>query len=213
MENTYVEYQYHTGEATHDDGYLWEKVNELLIRNVPPPRKIFEIGCGNGFSAYRLRNVGYEVTGIDPSKSGIEHGRRTYPEIPLFEGSAYDDLLEKYGQFPVVLSLEVIEHLYDPRTFVRRVYELLEPGGTGIISTPYHGYWKNLTLALLGRFDQHFSPLWDSGHIKFFSEATLSRLLSEAGFEKLRIYRVGRISALAKSMVAVFRKPGRPTGK
>lgn len=213
MQDTYAEYHYHTAEAMNDDQFIWDKVADVLVQCSPAPRRIFEIGCGNGFSAYRLLNMGYEVTGIDPSKSGIEHGRRTYPALRLHEGSVYDDLSKEYGQFPVVLSLEVIEHCYEPKKFARRVHELLEPGGIGIISTPYHGYWKNLALALLGRFDQHFSPLWDGGHIKFFSVKTLSSLLGDAGFEGLRIHRVGRVPMFAKSMVAVFRKPGLPSDK
>jgi 2-polyprenyl-6-hydroxyphenyl methylase/3-demethylubiquinone-9 3-methyltransferase len=213
MQETYVEYHYHTAEAMNDDQFIWQKVAEILVRYTPAPCRIFEIGCGNGYSANRLLQMGYEVTGIDPSKSGIAHGQRSYPALRLHEGSVYDDLSTEYGQFPVVLSLEVIEHCYEPRTFARRVNELLEPGGIGILSTPYHGYWKNLALALFGRFDQHFSPLWDGGHIKFFSVKTLSSLLREAGFEDLQIHRVGRVPSLAKSMVAVFRKPGLAPGK
>ena len=55
--------------------------------------------------------------------------------------------------------------------------------------------------------DRHFTALWDHGHIKFWSMATLGELLREAGFVDLRFERVGRVPALAKSMIAVARKP------
>ncbi len=207
VESPGVEYMYYGAEATHDDGDIWNRVRNVLAKESPAPQRIFEIGCGNGFTARRLKVIGYDVIGIDPSKSGVEHGRRNDPDLQLFEGSAYDDLQKKYGRFPVVISLEVIEHCYDPRTFIRRFYELLEPGGIGIISTPYHGYLKNLAIAVLGKFDKQFTALWDGGHIKFFSINTLTALLNEAGFENLRFYRVGRVPIFAKSMVAVFRKP------
>ena len=90
---------------------------------------------------------------------------------------------------------------------MRTIYELLEPDGVGIISTPYHGYWKNLVLAMTGKLDTHFTALWDGGHIKFFSIKTLSELIQETGFDRLQFYRLGRIPILGKSMVAVFRKP------
>jgi 2-polyprenyl-6-hydroxyphenyl methylase/3-demethylubiquinone-9 3-methyltransferase len=54
--------------------------------------------------------------------------------------------------------------------------------------------------------DQHFTALWDHGHIKFWSIQTLSTLLREAGFYELRFIRVGRVSPLAKSMIAIARK-------
>ena len=54
--------------------------------------------------------------------------------------------------------------------------------------------------------DRHFTALWEHGHIKFWSIATLAELLREAGFKDVRFLRVGRIPALAKSMIAIARK-------
>jgi 2-polyprenyl-3-methyl-5-hydroxy-6-metoxy-1,4-benzoquinol methylase len=125
--------------------------------------------------------------------------------------SSYDDLATKFGRFPLVVSLEVVEHTYDPRQYARTLYALVEPGGIAIISTPYHGYFKNLVLALTGQLDKHFTALCDGGHIKFFSIATLGRLFTEAGFMDIRFILVGRIPTLAKSMVAVARKDLTPT--
>jgi 2-polyprenyl-6-hydroxyphenyl methylase/3-demethylubiquinone-9 3-methyltransferase len=151
--------------------------------------------------------MGYDIIAVDPSTSGIAQGRQAFPHLKLFNGSAYDDLAQIYGQFSIVISLEVVEHCYDPRAYVRTFYDLLEPGGLGILSTPYHGYTKNLALALTGKLDRHFTALWDGGHIKFFSPTTLTALLVEAGFERPDIWRVGRIPPLAKSMIATFVKP------
>jgi hypothetical protein len=55
--------------------------------------------------------------------------------------------------------------------------------------------------------DTHFTALWDYGHIKFWSIKTLRTLLLEAGFEEVTFHRVGRIAALAKSMIAVAKRP------
>ena len=106
----------------------------------------------------------------------------------------------------MVISLEVVEHVYFPRKFAKTVYDLLEPEGIAIISTPYHGYWKNVALALSGKMDAHFTALWDHGHIKFWSPKTLESLLREAGFKDILFKRVGRIPTLAKSMIALAGK-------
>jgi 2-polyprenyl-6-hydroxyphenyl methylase/3-demethylubiquinone-9 3-methyltransferase len=105
-----------------------------------------------------------------------------------------------------LISLEVVEHVYAPRDYAACVYRLLDSGGTAILTTPYHGYWKNLAIALIDRTDGHLNPLWDHGHIKFWSTKTLTKLLTEAGFREPRFERVGRIPALAKSMVAIARR-------
>jgi len=54
--------------------------------------------------------------------------------------------------------------------------------------------------------DNHFTALWDHGHIKFWSFRTLRILLEEAGFKNISFHRVGRIPIIAKSMIAIGRK-------
>jgi 2-polyprenyl-6-hydroxyphenyl methylase/3-demethylubiquinone-9 3-methyltransferase len=76
------------------------------------------------------------------------------------------------------------------------------------LSTPYHGYLKNLALALCDRWDHHHTALWHGGHIKFFSRATIGRLLSDNGFEVQGFRGVGRVPYLWKSMVVVGRLRG-----
>lgn len=75
-----------------------------------------------------------------------------------------------------------------------------------VITTPYHGYLKNLALSLLDKWDVHHTPLWHGGHIKFWSRATLTELLDRHGFDVVGFSGVGRVPYLWKSMVLVARK-------
>lgn len=179
---------------------------EAVRRNNPLAVRLFDLGCGNGSVANILSNVGWEVWGVDPSIEGIAQARKSYPNLRLEVGSGYEDLAALYGQFPVVTSLEVVEHVYSPRQYASTLFDLLEDGGIAIVSTPFHGYFKNLVLAFTGRMDAHFTALWDNGHIKFWSVKTLTMLLREAGFKNIRFSFAGRIPILAKSMVAVAQK-------
>jgi 2-polyprenyl-3-methyl-5-hydroxy-6-metoxy-1,4-benzoquinol methylase len=199
--------EYHYADAAHTPAhaYLLPKVEEVLSRHGGTDRRLFDLGCGSGAVAHHLAQKGYSVTGIDPSTQGIRLARQAYPGIDLHVGSAYEPLSKTYGAFPVVLSLEVVEHLYAPRDYARTLAQLVEPKGIAIVSTPYHGYWKNLAMALSGKLDDHFTVLWDHGHIKFWSVRTLTQLLLEAGLEVIEVHRVGRIPVLAKSMILVAR--------
>lgn len=201
-------YIYEDGELNPSHDYLLPSLLQILASlNLPKDRqRLFELGCGNGAVAEALTRQGFHVTGVDASVQGIEQAQRRHPRLSLQLGSAYDRLAQTYGRFPVVVSLEVVEHLYAPRAYARTLFDLVEPSGTAIISTPYHGYWKNLVLALTGRLDRHFTALWDHGHIKFWSMATLTQLLLEAGFHSVSFRRVGRVPALAKSMIAIAAK-------
>ena len=69
--------------------------------------------------AASLVKQGYEVTGVDPSREGIAYANQAHPELNLRIGSVYDDLAASYGEYPAVISLEVVVHLYAPRDFAR----------------------------------------------------------------------------------------------
>lgn len=203
-------YRYSAASLSHAHSYLLPTVKAELksIRARLDGRsaRVFDLGCGNGSVASNLAAEGWEVSGVDPSSEGIAEANRAFPDLRLVQGSAYDDLATTYGRFPVVISLEVVEHVYAPRDFARTLFDLVEPGGGAIVSTPYHGYLKNLALAVTGKMDAHFTALWDHGHIKFWSMSTLTTLLTEAGFENVRFHRVGRVPAIAKSMIAIAHK-------
>lgn len=201
------QYSYFDDAPTWPDAYLWSPLLRVLKSVAPPPRKIFELGCGNGATAVRLAAEGYSVTGVDPSTSGIEIAqRRADDNLRFAVGSTSDDLAAKYGTFPVVISLEVIEHCPSAREFMQSFASLLAPGGVGIISTPYHGYLKNLALVASGRFDRHFDPLWEGGHLRFFTIRKLAALFEEFGFQRYEFHRIGRVPVLAKSVLAVIRR-------
>ena len=212
--------EYRSAEESHTARYLWPLVLSLL-----PKGRVFDLGAGNGAFVARLRAEGFDASGADPSESGVAIAKAAGLRVEV--GSGDGDLAMRFGRFQAVTCLEVIEHCHYPRKVARCIHDLLEPGGLAVISTPYHGYWKNLALALTNKMDAHFTALWDGGHVKFWSERTLALLLTEAGLNVEHVLRVGRIPPLAKSMVAVVRKarrddvpesgskalPGRPTSR
>jgi hypothetical protein len=65
---------------------------------------------------------------------------------------------------------------------------------------------KNLALAIFDGWDRHHTALWHGGHIKFWSRATLTRLLEDNGFRVTRFDAVGRLPFLWKSMILTARK-------
>jgi 2-polyprenyl-3-methyl-5-hydroxy-6-metoxy-1,4-benzoquinol methylase len=211
MSTGQVQHLYGTGytaaKANDTDTYLWEPVLHALS-SLPRGASVLDAGCGNGYFAQKLHEKGFEVCGMDLEESGVVQARKLCPDVQFQVGSLYDDIGRLFKrQFDAVVSLEVIEHLYDPRRFVDKMHECLVPSGLFILSTPYHGYLKNLVIALTGKFDAHVSPLWDGGHIKFWSRESLTSLLVERGFKVTGFAGAGRFRYLWKSMVITAKRP------
>ncbi len=184
--------------------YLVPKVLSLLPAGT---RRVVDIGCGNGYMVGLLAARGLEAMGIEPSPDGVKQARAAHPGVRFEEGSVEEDLGAKLGRdYDVVMATEVIEHLFTPRTLLRAGLGLLRPGGRMLISTPYHGYLKNLALSVAGAWDWHFKVGWDGGHIKFFSPATLGKMVLECGFASVEFAYAGRAPFLWKSMIAVATK-------
>jgi SAM-dependent methyltransferase len=204
--NLDFDYGWSSAEANHSHAYLWPPLLRIVHDLLPSDGRIFEVGAGNGATAKMLVEQHHRrVTGIEPSAQGLTWCRSL--GLDIHEGSAYDDLAGRFGTFPLVYSLEVVEHCFWPHRFAKAMFDLTAANGWAVISTPYHGYWKNLAIAAAGGFDAHVHPLVDGGHIKFFSEATMTELLRRAGFVEIRYLRVGRaIPALAKSLIALARR-------
>ncbi len=201
-EAQYAEFGWKDASALPCHGY----VTPLLLALCPPlspGTRVLDIGCGNGLIAGEFVKRGCQVVGIDLSPLGIEIARQTYPAARFELLGADSDVLERLSEqpFDIVYSTEVVEHLYDPRSYMRGCLAATRKGGVFICSTPYHGYLKNLALSLANSWDKHADPLTDGGHIKLFSRKTLSALMLEAGFSNLAFKGSGRLPFLWKSML------------
>lgn len=185
-------------------GFLIEPVVAELTRL--GAKRVIDMGCGNGAMSHLLQSRGFEVTGCDADAAGVALARKTDSGARFVQASFFDspDVIGELG-FDAAISTEVIEHLFQPRTLPHFAAKVLKPGGRLIISTPYHGYLKNLVIAALGKWDWHHTVLTDGGHIKFWSRATLTYLLEECGFSVERFQGAGRCPYLWKSMILTAR--------
>ena len=199
------------GPSNADVGrQLAEKFVELTSR-LGGVECVLDLGCGNGYLASRLGALGLRVTGVDASESGLAIANQNYATdkvrfVQAEIGSDLVDLLAPERRFDLVVSSDVIEHLYRPATLIETAAALLKPGGHMIVGTPYHGYLKNLAISVLNKWDAHHGVHWDGGHIKFFSERTLRALVVRHGFKQTRFHFYGRMPWLWKHMICVAQR-------
>ena len=206
-ENVVQDYGWSSTEGPHTCDFLAPEILQIL-KNLPV-RRVMDLGCGNGALCASLSASSYEVVGVEYDAKGVELSKKTYPCIPFYCFGVQDDpqqLLRQEKPFDAVISTEVIEHLYSPHLLPGFAAAVLPADGYLIISTPYHGYLKNLALSLFGAWDFHHTALWHGGHIKFWSRRSLTTLLAQNGFEVVKFSGVGRLPFLWKSMILVARK-------
>ena len=198
-------------EAPESSNIINPAIRKLVAAGDPRPRDVLDVGCGNGALAKELHDDGFHVVGVDGDAGGIELARRHFSgpryEVATFESDPAGIAATPDGRFDYVVSTEVVEHLYSPQELARFCFEALRPGGRLAMSTPYHGYLKNLALSLTDKWDHHHTVNWHGGHIKFWSAKTLTKLLTDAGFEMTGFVGVGRMPYLWKSMILTARKP------
>jgi 2-polyprenyl-3-methyl-5-hydroxy-6-metoxy-1,4-benzoquinol methylase len=196
-------------QSTCAHSYLLTPVlKEIQKHSNGKPATILDIGCGNGFVAAELAQMGHSVIAIDVSNDGIEIARSNFANVRFHVCSIYDEQLPSIVNELVdcVISLEVVEHLFYPKKLFEHSYRTLKSGGILILSTPYHGYLKNLALSLIDGWDKHFAADWDGGHIKFFSNKALARMAVGAGFRYPQFLGAGRFLWLWKSTIMIVQK-------
>jgi 2-polyprenyl-3-methyl-5-hydroxy-6-metoxy-1,4-benzoquinol methylase len=170
--------------------------------------RLIEIGAGNGEFANFLSQKGFNISVVEPSSDGQAVIKEKYPHLEIVDSRPYEPItIPNCEGKKFFFSFEVIEHCFDPHLFLESIFKSMEEGEYLLLSTPYHGYLKNLAISLLNRWDDHFTVFWKNGHIKFFSFDTISRMCKIVGFEIDSIEGYGRFPFFWRGMFILVRKP------
>jgi SAM-dependent methyltransferase len=176
---TYRGHGIHAAPGVHE--YAAAQVRALL----PEGGRVLEVGSGSGALALRLRDAGIDVvpTDLDPPHEWIH---RLDLDAPVLTE-------ETRGPFDLVVCVETLEHVENPRQVLRSIRALLRPGGRLLVSTPNVTHPHSRLLTLLRGAPYIFGPrhYHSPGHITLLPDWMLTEHVRLAGFDGIRVTTAG----------------------
>jgi 2-polyprenyl-6-hydroxyphenyl methylase / 3-demethylubiquinone-9 3-methyltransferase len=141
-------------------------------------RSALDVGCGAGLLAEPLARLGAKVTAVDAAKPLIEVAKEHAAGQGLaidYRACAVEDVI---GTFDLVTSMEVIEHVADPRAFLKELAKRLAPGGLLILSTPNRTGWSKLLMVTVAEAIGQI-PKGTHDHAQFITPEEMKAMMVE----------------------------------
>ncbi|HXF95825.1 MAG TPA: class I SAM-dependent methyltransferase [Gemmatimonadales bacterium] len=181
----------------------------FIRRYASPPGRLLDLGCGDGTILYLARRDGWEVRGVElfPEQAALLRERLGLPV------EASD--ITRYGGDPascdVVVLTHVLEHLPDPVAALRKIRDLLKPGGVGVLEFPNIDGLDQRVRRLLDRLGIHrrrYAAAYVPGHVQEFCRRSFAAACERAGLglERWETYAVNPVKYLVYRHVPIGNK-------
>ncbi|MBT7608698.1 MAG: class I SAM-dependent methyltransferase [Bacteriovoracaceae bacterium] len=170
--------------------------------NIAKESKVLDIGCAGGAFPKAAHDLGFDVIGIEPSGYLCDWGKKTYG-LDLRPGFLEKQNFEPKA-FDVVTLWDVVEHLTDPKTELRRIGNILKDKGYLLVNYPDY---NSVVAKIMGLK----WPFLLSVHLFYFSPKTIKALLNDCGFEVMEVkphwqtLKLGYVLGRAASYFSVFK--------
>jgi len=148
-----------------------------FLRSVPSGR-LLDVGCGSGEWLVSMRNLGWDVTGVDSDEDAVYVGRQSGLNVHC---GALEQQRLPISSFDAITLQHVIEHVIDPLRTLRECARLLKPDGILVVATP-NG-------SSLGQriYKENWRGLEPPRHLHVFSPQSMRNLLARAEFKRISV--------------------------
>ncbi len=158
----------------------YRAVSGELEKRFPDRGRELDIGCGYGYFLDIMQSIGWEAEGIDPSVNTVERAQARGLNVTR---TTIDDMDLPDERFHAVTLFYVLEHLTDPAAALRKVFDLLIPGGVAVVRVPHSTPLVRLC-SVMGISNNIFDAPF---HLFDFDPECLHRMLHNAGFDCIEI--------------------------
>jgi 2-polyprenyl-3-methyl-5-hydroxy-6-metoxy-1,4-benzoquinol methylase len=159
----------------------------LISKFTKKNSKILEIGSGYGFLLKHMKNLGYDITGIEVSAERRKISRKI-TKAPILSININDENFPVSKKFDMILLFQVLEHISTPIKFLSNIQKFMKPNAKIIIEVP------NIDDHQLKINQSYNNWFWQRAHLNYFSPNSLKKVLQLSNFKKNRILGIQRHS-------------------
>ena len=154
----------------------------FIRRHARGPGRMLDLGCGDGTVLWLAREDGWDVKGIELFPEHVELVRHTLGlDVEASDITSYQGINEAWD---CVVLTHVLEHLPDPVGALRKIHDLLKPGGIAVLEFPNIDAFDARLRRQLDRWHvhrRHYAATYAPGHVQEFCRASFARAAGQAG--------------------------------
>ncbi len=144
----------------------------VFFLKAKPNGRLLEMGCGGGAMLKLMKELGWQVEGVDFDPAAVAHARESGIQVHL--GTLAEQKLPDEA-FDAITASHFIEHLPDPLRELQECRRLLKPGGMLVLLTPNAESWGH------GIYQTDWRGLEPPRHLHIFTPASLAGMCRRTG--------------------------------
>lgn len=175
-------------ENTDNPNYRNDQIKVALLQKFTPTGTVLDIGCALGGFLQVAQEAGYNVSGIEISKSAVHHIQKN-KNLDVICGELISAGLPD-GKYDIVTMWDVIEHLSDPISYIKEIQRILKPGGILALTTgDIRAVWPRLA-------KRHWQLMTPPQHLFFFHPQVIKSLLAQNNFSLKDVRYIGKYATI-----------------
>ncbi|MEW6162055.1 MAG: bifunctional glycosyltransferase family 2 protein/class I SAM-dependent methyltransferase [Nitrospirota bacterium] len=180
-------YSYYTREFSH------------IVNLIPPTAKnILDVGCGAGLCGKEIRGAGIRgnIVGIEINPVVAKDAEMHMDRVIVGDVENLD--IPGDTKFDCIILGDILEHLIDPWTILRKLSECLSEDGIVIASIPNIRHYKIIKDILRDRWFYRKDGILDGGHLRFFGISTIKHMFSVSRLDIVKTERLQKAEGFMK---------------
>jgi cyclopropane fatty-acyl-phospholipid synthase-like methyltransferase len=172
----------------------YERARPEILAHVPRgATRVLDLGCATGTTGGALKaRQAVEVVGVEREPAYATEAETRLDRVITADVEALD--AAQLGRFDALIAADILEHLVDPWTVLKRYAQLLHPGGSAVVSLPNVAHWSTHAYLLRGSWPRKPEGIFDATHLRWFTLKDAQQLHVQAGLRPHTVVRRGWIA-------------------